>query len=262
MKKRIFVIFAIIGMLLVVFICLKNISFGISTKKMINSDVTLKIPKMSLLDEECCMFSATFKSLSSKKVLQKELNNIINGYDKKTCNNRTIYYDKEQKISIYDYGIKSGFILNEYYINYDKVEYDANSCSVVTDPTKLTYSVKKSSRDDNDCNGPITYKNEDGKTYNLYYNWCFGDLLFQTGTGTMNYLYAMLGYGWISMQDVTEFLEYQVKNNEATKEVFKDEGSIIYRNKNFSLLRCNTKDGNKNIYIDERTFEYKENYCK
>lgn len=261
MKKKIFIFCTIISILLVAFVCFKNIPFGISTKIMPNSNIELKIPKLAFLDDECCMFSANFKSFSSKWVLQMELDNIMNSYDKKTCNNKEIYYNKEQKIAIYDYGVKSDFILNEFYINYNKEEYDTNSCSLITDPTKLVYSIKKSNRAADDCYGPMTYKNEDGKTYNLYYNWCFGDLLFQTGTGTMNYLYAMLGYEWISMQDVISFLEYQVENHEATKEVYKDGDSVLYKNKDFSLLKCNTAKGNKNIYIDGTDFKYKEDYC-
>ena len=61
---------------------------------------TLTIPRLSFFKEECCMFSATFISFRSKDSLQKELDKIVEKYEKKTCNNKTIYYDSINEITI------------------------------------------------------------------------------------------------------------------------------------------------------------------
>ena len=264
MKKRYIIIFIVLFLLLVALFVLKSIPYGTMTYEMPNSNVKLEVPKFSSFEKECCMFSATFKSFRSKLSLQKELDTIINNYEKKTCNNKTIYYDKNHNITITEYGVKYGIIMNTFYITYDKGKYDNNDCNVVTDPIKLTYQIDYNLKNKHEsCYIPEQFKylNKDGKMYNVYYE-CFGDLLFQTGMGKMNYLNSMIFYSWISMDDIMTFLEYQVKNNNATKETYNNENSILYKNEDFSLLKCDTINGNKDIYIGNTDFEYKENYCK
>ncbi len=46
------------------------------------------------------------------------------------------------------------------------------------------------------------------------------------------------------------------------KEQFRDGGSIMYQKDNLRILKCNTVDGNKDIYIGYNNLEYKSNYCK
>ena len=114
MKKYIKLIIIII--LIAVLIGIKFIPFGYheyQDKKMMSN---LTIPKLSVFDEECCMFSANFKSFRSVYSLKKELNNIMNNYEKISCNSRTYYYDRKNDITITDYGVQSGFIINSFFI--------------------------------------------------------------------------------------------------------------------------------------------------
>lgn len=264
MKKKIKIISLIVGIVIIGIICFKNISFGKTIYKIPNSNVNLEVPKLSFFKKDCCMFSSTFKSFRSKLSLQKELDKMIDSYEKRTCNNKPIYYNKDNDITITGYGVNSEFIMNSFYINYDKGEFDNNDCSVVTDPTKLKYSIKSTANNYNNiCVIPekFTYKNKNGEIYDVYYE-CFGDLLFQTGLGNMNFLNYMLSYGWISMQDIIDFLEYQTNKKEATKTIFDDEGFVLYKNKDFSLLKCDTIDDNQDIYIKDTNFEYEKNICK
>ena len=41
-----------------------------------------------------------------------------------------------------------------------------------------------------------------------------------------------------------------------------DDGSIIYRNNNFSLLQCHTSDGNRDYYFGPSNMKYREGFCK
>lgn len=45
---------------------------------------------------------------------------------------------------------------------------------------------------------------------------------------------------------------------------YKDGGSIMYRSdeENISILKCNTIDGNKDIYIGDGTMEYENGFCE
>ncbi|MDD2377710.1 MAG: hypothetical protein PHD10_02745 [Bacilli bacterium] len=263
MKKKNIIILTII-LLIGIFIGLKYIPFGTTKYNMPNSNVELKVPKLSSFEEECCMFSATFKSFRSKSSLQRELDKIMNSYEKKICNNRTIYYNEKQDITITEYGVKRGILLNTFYVTYDKGSYENNECSVITDSIKLKYQIDYDFKNKRGfCRIPEKFKylNRNGETYDVYYE-CFGDLLFKTGMDKMEYLNYMLSSGWISMHDVIDFLEYQVINGEATKNEFKDGGLVIYKNKDYSLLKCNNWTGNQDIYIGGTNFEYKESYCK
>lgn len=44
-------------------------------------------------------------------------------------------------------------------------------------------------------------------------------------------------------------------------EQYRDGGSIMYERDNLRILKCNTVDGNKDIYIGYNNLEYKDGYC-
>ena len=101
------------------------------------------------------------------------------------------------------------------------------------------------------------YKNIiDGKIYNVYSNLKNKAILLNTGMNKMNYLRNMLGYGWVSMNQFIDYLDYIVLSNECSKVVNKD--YVIYKTKDFSLLKCNNND----IYINESEYDYSNFVCK
>lgn len=116
--KKIFIIVTLIIFISIIFI--KYIPFGYTTFK--SDDIYAKeliVPKMSHFEEECCMFSANFKSFRSKIVLEKELNRIMKNYDERKCNDNIYYYDKKNNITITEYGVERTGLLNRIYIVYD-----------------------------------------------------------------------------------------------------------------------------------------------
>jgi len=127
MKKKL----VMIGIIVFIFMLgVKYIPFGTYyTTKTIGK---LEVPKLSMLKEECCMFSATFKSFRSTYILKQELNKIMNKLEKKICNNTIYYYDKENDITISEYGVKANFLLNEFYIVYDKGRISCDNKSEVS----------------------------------------------------------------------------------------------------------------------------------
>lgn len=237
---------------------LKFVPFGVTTYKSEQTDINLKIPKLSLFKSECCMHSASFTSFSSVLTLKMELNSIMSKYEEYTCNNKNYYYDEKQNITINGYGVESNFLFNTFYINYNIGKYGNDYCGIVTDYTKLKYEIIDIS-ETGYCfiEEEMKYLNSDGNLYNLHYK-CFGNLAFQTGIYKMEYLNNMLEYEWISMDIIIKFLEYQVENSKADKNTYSD--AILYKNNDFSLLQCNTT--NKDIYIGSTSFKYKEDYCK
>ena len=45
-------------------------------------------------------------------------------------------------------------------------------------------------------------------------------------------------------------------------ELYRDGGSIMYERDNLRVLKCNTIDGNKDVYFGTKELEYKNNFCK
>lgn len=265
MSKRVKIVFIILGVIILSIICLKSIPYGTTTYKMPNSGIYLKAPKFSMFKEECCMFSSSFQSLRSKFLLEVELERMMNDYEKIVCHNQDVYYDKNTNITITDYGVKSGLLFNEFYITYDKGYPTNNECSVVTDATKMTYQIDYSSKNKHGiCYHPDTfqYVNEDGNSYNVHYT-CFGDILFQSGMNKMHPLNNLLSMGWVSMSQVIDFLEYQVIEGTIKKETYQNEDTVMYRGKDFSLLKCGKRSGgNKDIYIGDPKLKYdKKTQC-
>src|SRR5574344_2520856 len=123
MKKYSNVFIMIILIIVVIILGIKFIPFGYHNYKNEKMMSSLTIPKLSVFDKECCMFSASFKSYRSVYSLKNELDNIMKKYDKISCNSKTYYYDKKNDITISDYGVESGIIVNTFFITYDKGNY-------------------------------------------------------------------------------------------------------------------------------------------
>ncbi|MEG2028333.1 MAG: hypothetical protein RR050_00475 [Bacilli bacterium] len=123
MKKYSKLFILIVLIIVITLIGVKFIPFGNHLYKNKEMASNLIIPRLSIFDEECCMFSANFKSFRSVQSLKNELNNIMKKYDKIFCNSKTYYYDKNSNITITNYGVKLGFIINSFFITYDKGNY-------------------------------------------------------------------------------------------------------------------------------------------
>lgn len=122
--------------------------FGITNYKSEASGKILDVPKFSKLSEECCMYSATFKSVRSYTALKAELNTIMAQYETLNCDGKKYFYNKEEDFTITDYGIKRGLFFNEFYITYGH----GNSCEIDTTLKNIEllpdqYSIEDAKRD-------------------------------------------------------------------------------------------------------------------
>ena len=86
-------------------------------------------------------------------------------------------------------------------------------------------------------------------------------LSMKKGMGYSDSFENMLQSSYISMDDLINFLEYQVENGDATKNYYSNKEITLYKNEDFSLLKCDTQNGNKDVYISDQ-LEYNESYCK
>lgn len=258
MLKKILIISAII-ISMVLFI--KYFPLGNDKIELNDSKKMLNIPKLSFNLEESELYKAEFTSFKSIFSLERELNSIMQKYEKRTCNNKTIYYDKSQDITITDYGVSRGIILNSFYIEYVIGSYENYECNIVKDFTDLNYQVQKV-KDNKSCVIPANFKylNENGNVYDIYYE-CFGDLLFKNGSGKMVYLTDMLDSNQVSMKDIINFLEFQSINTRKVTKQHKKGKYILYQTKDFKLFKCDNWTNNRDIYIGGSDFNLTEDDC-
>ncbi len=138
----------LISILCLIFAILLMYPFGITNYKSEASGKILDIPKLSILNEECCMYNATFTTFRSYSSLKLELETILNNYEKLTCDGKDYFYNKKEDFTITDYGIKKGLIFSEFFITYDK----GNSCEIDTTLKNIellsdNYSLEDAKRD-------------------------------------------------------------------------------------------------------------------
>jgi len=126
MKKKIIIGSVILVVLISAFLILKFVPLGTKQSMMGASIVSLEVPKLSRVKSECCSYEATFSSISSVGVLEKQLEDIMAKYIKVSCNGKTYYYNGFENITITEYGVESGFIFNTFYINYSRGNYCNN----------------------------------------------------------------------------------------------------------------------------------------
>ncbi|MBQ9072346.1 MAG: hypothetical protein IJY25_04245 [Bacilli bacterium] len=120
MKKNIIIVLVILVVLIVGFIGIKFISFGTENAMMGASLIEMEVPKLSTLSEECCVYQATFSTLRGKKSIQKELDNMVEKYQKINCNGKTAYYDLANNVTIFEYSVESSGLFTKYTIKYNK----------------------------------------------------------------------------------------------------------------------------------------------
>ena len=82
--------------------------------------IELEVPKMSVVESECCTYSATFKTLRGAKIVKKELDDIMNKYEKISCNGSVYYYDRLKNITIENYSIEESFLFSKFKIDYQR----------------------------------------------------------------------------------------------------------------------------------------------
>lgn len=107
---------------------------------------------------------------------------------------------------------------------------------------------------DNECKDEFQeyYSRDDRKIYLV----CTDEVYVNEG----NELVPLEFYLNISSSYLDDTIDSLVKD--FNKYNIYDGGSIMYKSDDMSVLKCNTLDGNKDIYIGKKDMQYENNYCK
>ena len=83
------------------------------------------------------------------------------------------------------------------------------------------------------------------------------------------YLYGLKEVAFLLNNEKVTLKEYLNKNKIddfmnmfELKDTLNDGGTNIYRNDDLTIIKCNTLDGNKDIFIGNKDMNYRENFCK
>lgn len=106
----------------------------------------------------------------------------------------------------------------------------------------------------------VIMKDEDGDEYKIYY---YGiDYAFITvGNNTYDFEQAILT-GALTLDEILDDMELDATLNDGGTKIYRDSGSKKYFNDSYSIIRCNTIDGNRDIYIGKNNMEYEDGFCK
>lgn len=127
-KGRYLIIIAVIAFLGILFL---EIPFGRTIYITKENNKVLEIPNFVKFKEEKPNV-VKFTSIKSKVALQKDINKILDKYQKIACDNTTYYYNEEKDYTISKYIIKKKW-LNEIYIYYA----EGNTCDIDTSMMKI-----------------------------------------------------------------------------------------------------------------------------
>lgn len=274
-KFKIIKTILIVGVVLLgITFVLKNIPFG-EKKYYITEERYMNVPRFSFLEKnECtsdykrwfdrgtygedydslCINKASFKSLSSKWILELSIPEMLDGYSKRLCNNSHYLYDNGEYITITDYGVEKGFLVNTYYVNYVIGEISNSDCLMIKDKehVEFNYDYSYSPAKYDIDHVSYQYLNSDGKLYDVHSD-CGDCLIITNGMGKGSDFKEMLRSNYIDMKTFIEALDIKAEKVEY------DNGTM-YKTDKITLFSCNTPGGNKDIYISDK-FEYSDKFC-
>lgn len=117
---------------------------------------------------------------------------------------------------------------------------------------KVTYKLDNI---DNCTSGPKLYYKFDNRNIYLV---CLNDVYVSKDKTLKDYL----DIDKSNVSNKIKSIERTLTTSSDSISTYKDGGSKKYTNDSMSLLECNTIDGNKDIYIGDKTLSYESDYCK
>ena len=107
-----------------------------------------------------------------------------------------------------------------------------------------------SSNTNNECNhkAQLLVEQKDRKIY----TYCLNDVTIKINDKEEN-LKNFIETDNKAIDKIIDTLEFE--------DAFSDGGTKTYRGENLTLVKCNTLDGNSDIYIGDQNMEFKQNFC-
>lgn len=200
----------------------------------------------------CVIMLVVTTGCNNEEVNVKELNKIndkitefyINNNDK-AGNLGSHYVDEENKVVVVELIDNS----KEEQEKFRKEIIDSEYIKFVQGSQQDNQQIKITKTKDCDNKVIEYYRYEEGKVYLV----CLDDIKLNDVT--------LKDYFSKTYQTFNDSINSLI-NNMKLIDTYKDGGTKLYKNDTISIIKCNTIDGNKDIYIGDINLEYQENYCK
>lgn len=200
----------------------------------------------------CVVMLVMITGCNNEKVGVKELNKIndkitefyINNNDK-AGNLGAHYVDEENKVVVVELIDNS----KEEQEKFRKEIVDSEYIKFVQGNQQDNQQIKITKTKDCDNKVIEYHQYEEGKVYLV----CLDDIKLND--------VSLKDYFFKTYQTFNDSINSLI-NNMKLIDTYKDGGTKLYKNDTISIIKCNTIDGNKDIYIGDTNLEYQENYCK
>lgn len=198
-----------------------------------------------------CMIG-TITGCDSDEVSLKELNDIndkitefyINNNDK-AGNLGSHYVDEENKVVVVELIDNS----SEEQEKFRKEVVDSEYIKFVQGNQQYNQQIKITKTKDCDNKVIEYYQYEEQKVYLV----CLDEIKLDDAT--------LKDYFSKTYQTFDDSIN-NLTNSMKLVDTYKDGGTKLYKNDSIALIKCNTIDGNKDIYIGDTNLEYEESFCK
>ena len=198
-----------------------------------------------------CMIG-TITGCDSDEVSLKELNDIndkitefyINNNDK-AGNLGSHYVDEENKVVVVELIDNS----SEEQEKFRKEVVDSEYIKFVQGNQQYNQQIKITKTKDCDNKVIEYYQYEEQKVYLV----CLDEIKLDDAT--------LKDYFSKTYQTFDDSINNLI-NSMKLVDTYKDGGTKLYKNDSIALIKCNTIDGNKDIYIGDINLEYEESFCK
>lgn len=134
------------------------------------------------------------------------------------------------------------------------------SLFIITGCGDVNIDYDKEINDIDEITRYIIMKDDNGDEYKIYY-YGVEDAIITLGEDNYDFEQAILSDALTLDEILNDMKLYAVLNDGGTK-IYKDNGSRKYFSNSYTIIRCNTVDGNKDIYIGDSNMMMDEDFCK
>lgn len=115
---RVLLVVALVG-----FVGVKFLPLGVSEFTSTTTGKKFPVPSFMMPKDECCMYAVTFKTVRGVWALEQEVARILESdFEEIKCatsNEKKVYYNAAEDITVRAYTVNLGFPLNELVVSYD-----------------------------------------------------------------------------------------------------------------------------------------------
>ena len=106
----------------------------------------------------------------------------------------------------------------------------------------------------------VIMSDDNGEMYKIYY-YGIDSAMITVGEDNYDFEQAILT-GTLTLDEILDEMKLYGELNDGGTKIYKDNGSRKYFSDSYTIIKCNTVDGNRDIYIGDNDMLMEEGFCK